>query len=273
MDSRTPLPFRLTTPAASGRLAAALTPSRVRVLVDLPYGVRGPRHKLDLYLPERPSFPVALFIHGGGWSAGDKALYADVGTFLARHGIGAVLPNYRLSPEVRHPAHVQDVAAAFAWMYRHIAQYGGDVNRMSVFGHSAGGHLASLLATDDAHLRPWGLSPMNVQGVVTMSGVYRVGLNLNVYGLGCVFRGCDKRAASPLCQVKPGCPPFLILHARRDTWTLAGQARKLHARLRAVNGWSRLVPVAGETHDSIIHSACVPGSPHGRQVVRFLLEA
>src|SRR5262249_2254577 len=83
-----------------------------------------------------------------------------------------------------------------------------------------------------------------------------------------VFRGADRSAASPLRHVKPGCPPFLILHARRDTWTLAGQARQLHARLAASNVDSRLLAVPGVDHESIIHSAAVPGSPHGRDIAR-----
>jgi acetyl esterase/lipase len=272
MDSRTPNPFRLADVFRRLRLPRAGTSARVRVLHDLRYAAEGPRNRLDLYLPEGTGFPVALFVHGGGWCRGDKSMYADVGTFLARHGIGAAVINYRLSPEVRHPEHVRDVAAAFAWVRRNIGSYGGDAGRLSVFGHSAGGHLVSLLATDESHLRPWDLSPKAIQGVVTVSGVYRIGWNISVYGLGHVFRGADKAAASPLTHVKPGCPPFLILHAHRDTWTLARQARQLHARIVANNGWSRLVPVPDETHDNIIHSAAVPGAPHGRQIVRFLLD-
>jgi acetyl esterase/lipase len=164
------------------------------------------------------------------------------------------------------------VAAAFAWVWRHIAEFGGDPLRMSVIGHSAGGHLVSLLATDPTHLRPWELSPEDVQGVVPVSGVYRIGLNVNLYGLGHVFRGADKVAASPWTHVKAGCPPFLILYAEHDLWTLAGQARRMHARLTASGAWSRLVRVAGQTHKRILRTAVEPGAPHGRQIVRFLLD-
>jgi acetyl esterase/lipase len=270
MQSKTPNPFRLAGLLGRGRLLAA-TAGRIRVLLDLRYGTED-RHRLDLYLPERPGFPVALFVHGGCWSRGDKSMFANVGSFLARHGIGAVLVNYRLAPQVCFPVHVQDVAAAFAWVRRRISSFGGDAGRMSLFGHSAGGHLVSLLATDGSHLRNWNLCPAAIQGVVTMSGIYHIGLNVTLYGLGHVFRGADRAAASPIRHVKAGCPPFLVLYAQHETWTLAGQARKLHACLLANNAWSRLVRVPGEDHDSILHSATVPGSPHGRQIVRFLLE-
>jgi acetyl esterase/lipase len=274
MDTRTPNPFRLPGVGCLSRRLAALAPCRVRALLDLPYVAGGDvRNKLDLYLPDRPSFPVTVFVHGGSWSRGDKSQFGHVGTFLARHGIGTVVANYSLSPKVRHPAHVRDVAAAFAWAWRNVAEFGGDPGRLSAFGHSAGGHLVSLLATDERHLRPWGLGPGNIQGVVSISGVYRVHWNVSLYGLGHVFRGQDRRAASPLCHVRPGCPPFLILYAQRDTWTLAGQARKMHARVQAVGGYSRLVPVAGQSHDTILASAVMPHAPHGRQIVRFLLDA
>ncbi len=272
MDSRTPNPFRLAGAFERLRLSLVRPSGRFRVLLDVRYAAHSPRNRLDLYLPEGSGFPVALFVHGGGWISGDKAMCGHVGSFLARHGIGAAVMNYRLSPEVRHPAHVEDVAAAFAWVRRNVGAFGGDTRRLSVVGHSAGGHLVSLLATDEAHLQPWGLSPRDIQGVVTVSGIYRIGLNVSLYGLGHVFRGADKAAASPLSHVKPGCPPFLILHARRDTWTLAGQARRLHARIVAANGWSRLVAVPGVSHDSILHKAVVPDAPHGRQIVRFLLD-
>jgi len=248
-----------------------LTPrdTNLRVLFDLPYGDDA-RQRLDLYLPCARAFPVAVFVHGGSWSFGDKALYGHLGMFLARHGVGAALVNYRLSPRVRHPEHARDVAAAVAWTRRHVRAHGGDPHRMYLMGHSAGAHLAALLATDPAHLRPWGLAPAHLRGVVALSGIYRIHFNVHVYGLGHVFRGSDKRSASPLCHVRPGGPPFLILYAERETWTLAGQARQLHRRLRASHCRSELLEVAGADHRSIIHSIVDPASPHGTRVVRFL---
>jgi acetyl esterase/lipase len=241
----------------------------VRFVHDLRYGSDA-RHGLDLYLPSRADFPVVLFVHGGQWTYGDKALYAHLGCFLARHGIGAVVANYRLSPGAQHPAHVQDVAAALAWTRKHLPAHGGDTDRHFLMGHSAGGHLVSLLATDESHLGPWGLSPDHIAGVVAISGVYHVHINVSLYGLGHVFRGADRWAASPLCHVKPGCPPFLILYAQREAWTLAGQARKFHARLQACRGRSRILPVPDEDHVSIVHSIAAPGAAHGRHIVRFL---
>src|SRR5439155_1728006 len=93
----------------------------VEVVQDVPYyqgaDAHPVKHKLDLYLPKgKDHFPVLFFVHGGAWHSGDKNywfnVYGNVGRTLAKHGVGAVVINYRLTPEVKHPAHVQDVAKA-----------------------------------------------------------------------------------------------------------------------------------------------------------------
>jgi acetyl esterase/lipase len=136
------------------------------------------RHRLDLFLPQGHSgYPVALLVHGGAWQLGDNrccGLYSAVGRLLASQGGGAVLPNYRLSPGVRHPGHVRDVARAFAWAHAHAADYGGRPDQLFLAGHSSGGHLVSLLATDEKYLRAEGLRTADIRGVVSVSGVYRI---------------------------------------------------------------------------------------------------
>jgi acetyl esterase/lipase len=136
------------------------------------------RHRLDLFLPRgAKGYPVVVLVHGGAWMIGDKSccgLYSAVGEFLAGQGVGVVLPNYRLSPGVKHPEHVKDVARAVAWTKAHIAEQGGDPDRLFLAGHSAGGHLVALLATDETWLKAEGLSPADVKGVVGISGVYRI---------------------------------------------------------------------------------------------------
>jgi acetyl esterase/lipase len=124
-------------------------------------------------------FPVVLLVHGGAWMVGDKCacgLYGSVGEFLASQGFGVVMPNYRLSPAVRHPAHVKDLARAFAWAHDHIGDFGGNPDQIFLIGHSAGGHLAALLATDESYLRAEGCRGRDIKGVVLMSGVYRIPL-------------------------------------------------------------------------------------------------
>jgi acetyl esterase/lipase len=133
------------------------------------------RHKLDVYVPKgQKDFPVVLFVHGGGWDSGSKALYFAYGEVFAKVGIGFVVCNYRLSPNVQHPAHVQDVAKAFAWTHDNIGKYGGNAEKVFVCGHSAGGHLVSLLATDPQYLKAEKHTTSDIKGVVSISGVYKI---------------------------------------------------------------------------------------------------
>jgi acetyl esterase/lipase len=136
------------------------------------------RHRLDLFLPRGLSdYPVVVLVHGGCWMFGNNSCagyFSAVGAFLASHGVGAVLPNYRLSPRVKHPEHVKDVARAFAWAHAHVAAYGGRPDRMFLAGHSAGGHLVALLATDETYLKAEGLRTQDVKGVICVCGVYRI---------------------------------------------------------------------------------------------------
>jgi acetyl esterase/lipase len=136
------------------------------------------RHKLDVIYPQGgENCPVVMLVHGGVWTIGDKncvGLYRAVGKFLARNGIVAVLPNYRLWPWVKHPEHVKDVARAYAWTVKNCGKYGGSGDNVFLAGHSAGGHLAALLATDETYLKADGLTLSNIKGVLPISGVYRI---------------------------------------------------------------------------------------------------
>src|SRR5262249_25002871 len=149
----------------------------VEVVKDLAYD-DGPdadpvRHRLDLYLPKgQKGFPVLLYVHGGGWTKGSKEAAAKLAHTLARNGIGTAATNYRLTPQVKHPAHARDVAKAFAWLRAHIPKYGGRSDEMFLSGHSAGGHLVALLGTDPSYLAAEKLSLADVKGVIPISGVY-----------------------------------------------------------------------------------------------------
>ena len=133
--------------------------ARVRVEFDIPFG-GDEFQKLDLWLPRERSakpLPVLIYVHGGGWTRGYKEWNGFMMERLARIPAILVSPNHRLAPRVRYPGPLDDVIAAVAWVRRHIGAYGGDVGRISLGGHSSGGHLAALAALRSDRLEAAGV--------------------------------------------------------------------------------------------------------------------
>ncbi|MEO0998936.1 MAG: alpha/beta hydrolase, partial [Pseudomonadota bacterium] len=132
------------------------------------------RQRLDVYRPdERPdSAPVVVFFYGGGWREGRRRDYEFVGSALSRAGFVTVIPDYRLYPEVRFPTFVEDGAAALAWVAENVAAHGGDRNAVHVMGHSAGAHIAAMLALNRRYVVAAGAPCLTIAGFVELSGPY-----------------------------------------------------------------------------------------------------
>jgi acetyl esterase/lipase len=249
-------------------------PFEVEVVKDVAYSdakdADEVRHKLDLYLPKgHKDFPVLLFIHGGGWRNGSKNGFAKQGQLLARNGVGVVAVNYRLSPKVKHPEHIKDVARAFAWTHQNIAKYGGRPDQLFVSGHSAGGHLAALLAVDDSYLKAEKLALKDVKGVIPISGVFRVGGGR----LGEVFGDADSsRQASPLTHVRAGLPPFLILYGDKELGNLGKQAEEFGQALQKDKCTVKVVMVDDRTHGSIMGKMVTQEDPVTQRVLGFIAQ-
>lgn len=186
---------------------------------------------LDIYAPDgAKNAPVMIMIHGGGWANGDKAnrgVWMNKVPFFNQEGFIFVSINYRLSPEVKHPAHIEDVAESVVWVYDNIAKYGGDKNKIFVMGHSAGAHLAALVATDDRRLKKHGKDLSVIKGAILLDGA---GYDIpNRMSTSIPFAGILERMykdaftedepvqkdASPYYHVAKGkkIPPFLIFTA------------------------------------------------------------
>jgi len=195
---------------------------QIREVNDIEYvssaGYDKDQGKLDLYLPKgRNDFPVLFCIHGGGLTGGDKSKLTGVGRRFAMEGFGVATVNYRLSPRVQYPAHVEDMAAAFKWVYRRIGEYGGDRNRIFVMGGSAGGHLTALLALDERFLKAHGLSSRNIRGFIPISGLMDVEQASDAR-IGVVWEDNPRilKSSSPISYVREEAPPMLILYAEHD---------------------------------------------------------
>jgi len=267
-----------------------------QIVRDLPYhkgdSSHSDKHRLDLFLPaargagrESDAWPVVIFVHGGGWTSGDRGLrfggedvYGNVGRYLASHGIGAAIISYRLQFEVEWRDQVEDVARAAAWVRTHIGERGGDPNAIFLMGHSAGAQLASYVALDGETAARFGVGTLC--GLIPVSGA---GFDLaddETYALGATvayyerrFRIDDEdwmREASVVDRIGRDAPPTLILYAEDDWDSLQRQAVVLEEALRAAGGPARRVEIPDEDHYTVILALSRTEGVAGPSVVEFV---
>lgn len=250
----------------------AAPPFEVEILTGLAYHEGNDadveRHKLDLYLPKGvKDFATLLFAHGGGWKNGSKEEFAFLGKALAREGIAVAAVNYRLHPKVRFPANVEDVARAFNWVHSNIAKHGGRSDRIFVGGHSAGGHLVSVLATDDSYLKAHKLAQSDVRGIISISGLYSI-----PRGRFPLFDDTDEaaRKASPIQQITGKEPPFLLLYADGDFPRFGDMAEDFAKALRAARCDVTCMQVRDRTHGSVATRITEADDPARKAILQFL---
>jgi acetyl esterase/lipase len=144
-----------------------------QAIADLAYGP-DPRQKLDVYVPNglKGPAPVLLFFYGGSWQTGSKAQYRALGQAFATEGFVVAVADYRLYPQVKFPAFVQDGARAFRYLENHVGGYGGDPKRIFLTGHSAGAYIAVMLASDSRYLSEAGSDISHVRGAIGLAGPY-----------------------------------------------------------------------------------------------------
>lgn len=205
---------------------------------------------LDIYRPRDldASAPLVVFVYGGSWRSGERGWNAFVGRALARRGAVVVIPDYRKAPAVAFPAFVEDVAWAVAWSHRQAAALGADPDRIHLMGHSAGAHIAALLATDRRYLAAHGLEPGRLAGMIGLAGPYDF-LPLGSRDLREVFDPPERHADSqPVNFVDGDEPPFLLLNGREDRVVIPRNSQRLAALLRAKD-----VPVTVTLYDDLGH--------------------
>ncbi len=251
--------------------------SGAEVKRDVEYGrAGGERLLLDVSVPEGAGpFPVAILVHGGGWRKGDKGGSdqpgngADITPWfgpLTQANYVWFSINYRLAPQHRWPACFEDLQAAVRWVKAHAAEYKGDPKRIALFGHSAGGHLVTLLATQSKE-------DTRVQAVVACAPVtdheQQLGKN---GGLGDGLQallGRPKevtpealqalRAISPINRVKAGMPPVLLLHGEADKTVPLSQSVSFQKRLVSAGVPCELMALKNAPHAMLEWDKAAPG--------------
>ena len=211
-----------------------------RQAVELSYGSDA-LQKLDYWRPQKPGAPLVVFVHGGGWTRGDKsdAVGQKAAHFL-QQGYGFAALNYRLVPSCTVEQQAQDVAASLAFLIRQAESLGFDKTKVVLMGHSAGAHLSALVGTDTRYLEKSGLGSKALRGVVLLDGAcYDVPRQIAMAGdlmhdtYTEAFGSAPARqlALSPAHHVAaPNAPEFLILHVQRMDG--AAQSAELDERLK-----------------------------------------
>ena len=242
--------------------------------------------KMDIYYPRqsdgRPA-PVALNVHGGGWSSGDKANNAseapDIPELVARGYLVAAV-NYRMAPDAQFPAMIEDVKCAVRYLRAHASNYQLDPNRIGAWGCSAGGHLVSLLGLtmpEDNFEGNGGYSEFSsrVQAVVDMAGPsdvstlgrYDAALAMSVFGTA-AYGDPALVKASPLTYVNAKAPPFLIVQGDRDITVQPVMSKRLYDGLKAAGADATLLMVKNAGH---CPSATTPGMAPTREEVTMAI--
>lgn len=261
---------------------AAGTVSSAALQTDIEYAnVAGESLKLDAYVPDGPGpFPAVILVHGGGWNAGDKSggpskgYMAPMHEPLARAGFAWFSINYRLTPKHRYPACIEDVETAIRWVKAHATEYHIDPARVALSGESAGGHLVALAAvrmTDATRLA----AIVDFYGRHDMVGTTKLGEALPRSIAALVDREVldvatetRLREASPLDHVRPGLPPFLLVHGDKDASVPYSHSVALEARLKVSGVPCDFITIKDGVHGMINWNKVAPDYPD--QVIAWL---
>lgn len=223
---------------------------------DIPY-YKGSEKQIDEYIRERcqlditypkdkTGYPTVVWFHGGGLTGGSKELPEA----LKQDGICVVGVNYRLAPGVKAPAYIEDAAAAVAWVFRHIGEYGGDPSRIFLSGHSAGGYLVMMIGLDKQYLAAHDIDANKIAGLLPLSGQTITHFTIRQeYGMKDTQPLVDQYA--PLYHVRPDAPPLMLITGDRELEMLGRYEENAYlARMMKVAGHSRtrLLELQGYGH-------------------------
>ena len=238
-----------------------------------------PRNKLDVYKPTRSApasapKPVVVFFYGGAWDSGEKGSYLFAAEALTSRGYVAVIPDYRLYPEVTFPAYMEDAALAVKWTFDNIAKYGGDPDNIFVMGHSAGAQLAALLAYDATYLDRTAIDKRRIRGVVSLAGPLDF-LPLTEPKMEFIFPVPVRRASQPINFITGKEPPSLLLHGAADTRVGIHNSRNLAARITERGGVVETTYYPEMGHVGLLLALAAPlrnGKPVLDRVAKFIDE-
>ena len=223
------------------------------------YGA-SPRQKLDIYRPakDETTGPVVIFLYGGSWKSDERGKYRFVGEALTRKGTTVVIPDYRLYPDVTFPAFMTDAAKAVRWTLDNFNFPNQKPRPVFLAGHSAGAHIAALLAVDARYLTKEGVSAGQICGVIGIAGPYAFD-PFEYRSTRPVFAGlADRDRARPVKQISGKTPPFLLLHGDADGTVRPSNTVEFADALRAAGTTVRSELIPGIGHYRIVMAMATP---------------
>lgn len=215
------------------------------------------RHKLDVWVPAKTPatpLPVIVFFYGGGWVSGDRGDYGFAGRAFAAQGFVTIVADYRLVPEVRFPAFLQDGALAIKWARDHVALYGGDPKRISLAGHSAGAYQAAMLTLDPHYLRDVGVDPRIVRSAALLATPADFYPFTEIRGRDALGAWPRPLETQPISFARADAPPMLLMHGTIDTVVRPYNSERLSAKLKALGAPVELRLYQGKSHTDLIKS-------------------
>ncbi len=267
--------------ALGALLLSALTSQAtdVQVLSAIPYRdakiashENDQRCQLDLYLPEEGKVAGALlWLHGGGLTGGerDSAATQRICRHFAQAGIIVASAGYRLNPRTAFPGYIEDVAAAYGWLQRNVAERGGDPARVFIGGHSAGAYLALMVGLDERYLQAAGIDVETIAGVIAVSGQTTTHFTVRAERRG----NADQIIvddASPLYHVKKRRFPIQLLFAGNDMALRVEENRLLAAALRHRGVRCEEAFFPDRTHSTIITRMAEPEDAVAKRIGAFM---
>ena len=217
-----------------------------------------PRLKLDVYVPDKMTvdakLPVVIFFYGGGWVDGARGDYGFAARAFAARGMIAIVPDYRLVPNVRFPTFIEDGAQAVKWARDHVAQFGGDPARIVVSGHSAGAYIGAMLALDRHYLGDIGVDPGTIRAAALLSGPYDFFPFTEIRGRDALGQWPRPADTQPITFARADAPPMLLMHGTADTIVEPRNSQALAAKLAALGAPVDLKLYPGKSHTDTIKS-------------------
>lgn len=223
------------------------------------FGTHGQR--LDVWRPAGAANgprPVIVFFYGGGWHDGTRQGYAFAGRALAAQGFVVVIPDYRKVPAVRFPAFIADAAEAVRWARDYARDYGGDPARIALMGHSAGAHIAALLALDPRYLIATCADPHVVKAVVGLSGPYDFYPFTTDNAKAAFGAYPDPRETQPISYARADAPAMLLVTSTADTTVKPRNSIALRDRLQALGAPVAFRDYPGLSHEGVVMALSKP---------------